>query len=173
MRIGYVMAPGQGETDRLILGVARRLMASGLRICGTVQVNSERGDGRRCDMDVVVLPDGPVIRISQSRGREARGCRLDPRALEDAVGLVMTRFGQGADGLIVNKFGRHEAEGRGFRDLIGEALAQGVPVLVGLNALNRDAFMDFADGLAEALPASEAALVEWFREGRVPAAGEV
>jgi nucleoside-triphosphatase THEP1 len=148
-------------------------MASGLRICGTVQVSSERGDGQSCDMDVVVLPDGPVIRISQARGREARGCRLDPRALEDAVGLVMTRFGQGADGLIVNKFGKHEAEGRGFRDLIGEALAQGVPVLVGLNALNRDAFMEFADGLAEALPASEPALVEWFREGRVPAAGEV
>lgn len=162
MRIAYVMAQGEGETDRLILGLAERLMAQGLRLCGTVQVNSARADGQPCDMDVVVLPDGPVIRISQSRGREARGCRLDPQGLETAVGMVTARFEQGADGLIINKFGKHEAEGRGFRHLIGEALGRGVPVLVGLNALNRAAFLDFTEGLAVELPSREQDQLDWF-----------
>ena len=51
--------------------------------------------------------------------------------------------------LIVNKFGKHEAEGRGFRALIAEALASGMPVLLGVNAMNMQSFQVFAEGLAE------------------------
>ena len=60
-----------------------------------------------------------------------------------AVGLVATGLSSGADLLIVNKFGKHEAEGRGFRDVIAEAVAMDIPVLVGINALNRSAFESF------------------------------
>jgi len=162
VRIAFVMAQGRGETDRLILALAQRLITRGFRLCGTVQVNADRTDGQPCDMDVVVLPDGPAIRISQSRGRAARGCRLDPQGLETAVGMVTARFEQGADGLIINKFGKHEAEGRGFRHLIGEALGRGVPVLVGLNAVNRAAFLEFTAGLAVELPLSEQDQLAWF-----------
>ena len=68
MRIGYVIAKGRGETDLLLHDVARAAQARGLRLCGTVQVNTNCGEDRPCDMDVEVLPDGPVIRISQSLG---------------------------------------------------------------------------------------------------------
>jgi hypothetical protein len=112
-------------------------------------------------MDVKVLPDGPVIRISQSLGREARGCRLDPSALERAVGLVEARLAEGVDCLIVNKFGKHEAEGRGFRTAIAEALSADVPVLVGLNRLNADAFVQFTGGVAVELPPTLEALSDW------------
>merc|ERR1711969_292785 len=112
-------------------------------------------------MAVRVLPDGPVLRISQDLGPQARGCRLDPAALETAVGLVSASLSSGADLLIVNKFGKHEAEGRGFRDVIAEAVAMDIPVLVGLNALNRPAFEDFAEGLATRLPPEPAALMAW------------
>jgi hypothetical protein len=70
----------------------------------------------------------------------------------------------GADLLIVNKFGKHEAEGRGFRDVIAEALAMEIPVLVGLNSLNRPAFEDFAEGLATQLPPEPSALMAWVDE---------
>tara|TARA_Y100000815_G_C13112892_1_gene413812 strand:+ start:70 stop:444 length:375 start_codon:yes stop_codon:yes gene_type:complete len=112
-------------------------------------------------MDVRVLPDGAILRISQDLGPQARGCRLDPAALETAVGLVATGLSSGADLLIVNKFGKHEAEGRGFRDVIAEAVAMDIPVLVGLNALNRSAFESFAEGLAIQLPPERAALMAW------------
>ncbi|HPD92736.1 MAG: DUF2478 domain-containing protein [Rhodobacter sp.] len=164
MKLAYTMAPGRGDTDLVLERVAIALAAQGLRCCGTVQINSARADAGPCDMDVRVLPDGAVLRISQDLGPESRGCRLDPAALETAVGLVEPRLKAGADLLIVNKFGKHEAEGRGFRTLIAEAVAMDVAVLVGLNARNLAAFEAFSGGLAVRLPPDVTALTDWGRE---------
>ncbi len=161
MNLAYTMAPGRGDTDLILLKLAKVLATRGLRCCGTVQINSERGDTGPCDMDVQVLPEGPVLRISQDLGRASHGCRLDPAALETAVGLVSASMGQGSDLLIVNKFGKHEAQGRGFRTVIAEALSKGIPVLVGINALNLSAFEEFAEGLATRLPPEPTALESW------------
>lgn len=161
MMLAYTMAEGRGNTDLILERLAAILTTRGLRCCGTVQINSEPADKSPCDMDVRVLPDGPVLRISQSLGPSARGCRLDPAALEVAVGLVESRLAAGADLLIINKFGKHEAEGRGFRVVIAQAVAMDVPVLVGVNTLNRAAFEDFAEGLAIHLPPERGALADW------------
>lgn len=162
MRMGYVIAPGRGDTDLLLAGVAETLMAEGAALCGTVQFNTAcEGEGP-CDMDVRVLPDGRVIRISQSLGPGARGCRLDPGALETAIAACEARL-DGADMLIVNKFGKQEALGRGFRALIGEAMGRGIPVLVGLNALNKEAFEAFTGGAAEPVAPEPEAVLDWIR----------
>lgn len=161
MKIAYTMAAGRGDTDLLLAEFARRMIAAGRRVVGVAQINTERDTCHPCDMDVQVLPDGPVIRISQNLGAEAKGCRLDPAALEGAVGEVASRLRAGADVLVLNKFGKHEAEGRGFRDLIGEALELGVPVISGLNEFNRTAYDDFSSGLAVELPGDLDALTEW------------
>ena len=161
MKLAYIMSQGRGETDPRLADVARLLMLRGLRLCGTIQVNTERGDGRHCDMDLMVLPDGPALRISQDRGRWARGCRLDAGSLELAVSQVAGALDDGAELMVINKFGKHEAEGRGFRSVIGSALDRGVPVLVGLNPLNREAFDTFAGGMATELSGDPAAILEW------------
>lgn len=162
MNIAFTMAPGRGDTDLLLLQLAEVLAHRGWRTCGTVQINTERTDAGPCDMDVRVLPEGPVICISQSLGRASRGCRLDPAALESAVGLVAASLDRAPDCLLVNKFGKHEAEGRGFRPVIAEALSRDLPVLVGLNPLNAPAFHAFTEGLAVELAPSLPALTEWF-----------
>ena len=162
MKIGYVMSPGRGDVDLVLRRFAGQLMARGVAVAGVVQTNSDCGTDRPCDMDVEVLPDGPVLRISQDLGPGSRGCRLNPEALEQAVGLVGARMGADTRLLIVNKFGKQEAEGRGFRELIGVALAEGVPVVVGLNGLNRDPFEAFCGGMAEALTPEVQALLKWF-----------
>ena len=161
MRIAYVMSEGRGDTDLLLHGVAMRAQASGLRLCGTVQINSNCDADRPCDMDVQVLPDGPVIRISQTLGPGARGCRLDPAALEQAVAESEARLDAGCDLVIVNKFGKHEAEGRGFRGLIAEALSLDVPVLVGVNSLNVSRLEAFCAGVAVPIVAESEALDTW------------
>lgn len=142
------MMPGRGDTDLLLATLADDLQRRGLCVCGCVQINTERLDGLPCDMLVRAVPTGNVYKISQDLGGGSRGCRLDANALESAVGDVTAAFERGVDVLILNKFGKHEAEGRGFRDLIGEAVYRGVPVLVGLNELNRPAFLEFAGELA-------------------------
>ncbi len=117
-------------------------------------------------MDVKVLPDGPVFRVSQNLGRASKGCRLDPSALEAAVGLVGSEFEAGADVMIINKFGKHEAEGRGFRSVIAEALSNGTPVIVGLNNFNKDAFHEFTGGYAVELKPDSTTILEWLASTR-------
>lgn len=161
MNIGCTMAPGRGDTDLLLHALANRLIGRGLRVCGTVQINSERADAGPCDMDVKILPQGRVLRISQTLGRSSRGCRLNAGALESAVGLVEAALDEGADLLIVNKFGKHEAEGRGFRNVIAEAVARDIPVLVGMNGLNAPAFETFTGGCATRLEPNRDVLWNW------------
>ena len=161
MRLAYTMTEGRGELDPLLHDLAQEAMARGLRVAGIVQVNRDRPGCARCDMDAIVLPDGPVIRISQSLGREARGCRLDPEGLETAVAVAEARLAAGADLLLVNKFGKQEAGGHGFRPVIAAALEAGTDVLVGVNRMNLEALMAFAGDMAERLPAEAAALRDW------------
>ncbi|SHJ50216.1 Nucleoside-triphosphatase THEP1 [Shimia gijangensis] len=161
MRIAYTLASGRGETNILVADLVQTLQAQGVRLCGTVQIDIDRDVNEKCDMDVRVLPDGPTIRISQSLGKNARGCRLDPDALEQAVALAEKALDEGTDLLIVNKFGKHEADGRGFRNTIARALELGVPVLVGANKLNVDALVEFCGGIAEPLPAEPDRLLQW------------
>lgn len=160
MQIAYVTLQGRGRTDELIAEVAARLEGRGLRLAGTVQSNVERPDRRRCDMDLRVLPDGPIVRISEDRGDLARGCLLDSGALEQTVQEVMLRL-DGAQLLIVNKFGKRESEGRGLVPVVAEAVSRGIPVLVGVNGLNLAAFLAFAGEGTEALPTDVETVVNW------------
>lgn len=172
MQLAYVMTETRGATDRLLTSLAEALEAKGLRTAGIVQSNTECSDQELCDMDVRVLPAGETIRISQSLGAGARGCRLNPEALERAVGLVTARLQEEPKPqiLIVNKFGKHEADGRGMRPVIGEAMALGIPVISGVNRMNVEPFKAFSEGMAEAAPTELEALVAW-AEATLQAAG--
>ncbi len=161
MRIAYTMSPNRGDTDELLSTLADELATCGIRARGVVQTNIDCPNGGPCDMDVRVLPDGPVIRISQSLGTAARGCRLDPSALETAVGFVDASLDAKTELLIINKFGKHEAEGRGFRDVIANSIMHGMPVLVGLNGLNAKAFEEFSGGTAVFLSPDLDELKRW------------
>jgi hypothetical protein len=161
MKLGYILSQGRGQSDPRLAAVAQHLMRCGLRLCGTVQVNTDRSTGRAGEMDLMVLPDGPALRISQDRGPLARGCRLDAGSQEAAVAQVAGTLDCGADLMLINRLGRHEAEGHGFRSVIAEALSRGMPVLVGLNPLNREAFDTLAGRMATELPPEPGLILGW------------
>ena len=160
MKLTYVSLQGRGRTDAFIALVADRLQSEGVRLAGTVQSNFDRPGRRKCDMDISVLPDGPTLRISEDRGDLARGCILDSGALEQTVLEVQQRLDR-AEFLIINKFGKREAEGKGLVPVIAEALGRGLPVLVGVNGLNLPAFHVFAGEEIVGLPADIEQVVEW------------
>ncbi|RMD94220.1 MAG: DUF2478 domain-containing protein [Alphaproteobacteria bacterium] len=163
--LGYVSGGDHGAGDALIARAAEVLMARGLRIAGAVQLNREPEGGGRCEMDLRVLTGEEVVRISQDLGQCAEGCRLDPEGLERAVGLVeaaLRREGAARpEILIVNKFGKQEAEGRGFRPAIGQAVAEGIPVLTAVAEGQREAFLGFAGEFAQPVAARLEAIVDW------------
>ncbi len=151
MKLGYISAGPEGETDLLLQEVAQRLAAHGLKTAGTVQINTLRPGRKKSDMDLFLLPEGPQIRISLDRGEAATGCRLDTAALEEAAVIAAQRL-SGADVLMVNKFGKQEADGHGLADSVAEALGDGKPVLCGMADHFLEGFLNYAAGQAEELP---------------------
>lgn len=160
MKLAYVLSEETGEVNRVLAKAAMQLMEQGVRVVGTIQIDTPRPKSTHCDMDVLVLPGQDVIRISQDLGPNSRGCRLDPNALEQAVALTAGRLDT-ADCLFINKFGKHEAEGRGFREVIADALARDIPVVVGTNGLNIDAFSEFSGGAGVCLAPTPQAVTDW------------
>ncbi len=164
MKLAFVSATGRGETDRLLSQTAARLIEGGARVSGIVKVlETGTAEGHDCDMDVRVLPDGPVIRITQSLGPGAQGCRLNPGAIAESVAAVEQLGLRESDLFILNKFGPEEASGRGFCAEIGAALEAGIPVIVGVGGASLEAFDAFAGGLAESLPPDIDEICAWYR----------
>jgi len=162
MKIARVSSEIRGETDSLLTQIASYLQDEGAALVGIVKVLQHESDFENgCDMKVKVLPDGPEIKITQDLGKGSDSCRLDPGAIANTVSTVEQSSVGNADLFILNKFGPEEAAGRGFCTVIGSAVEQGIPVLVGVGAACCQDFDAFVDGLAETLPADKEAIRAW------------
>lgn len=165
MKIARVSSTKRGETDRLLSTLVDQLQGQGRHLAGVVKDQSHQSQfANGCDMKVRVLPDGPVIRITQDLGAGSDACRLDPSAIVEAVSEVERRPLEGVELFILNKFGPEEAAGHGFCSVIGAAIEQGIPVLVGIGPANSAAFDRFAGGLATPLADEADALASWCQE---------
>lgn len=141
----------------LAADVMRHLAASladdGASCCGVVQHTEPRPDRARCDVVLEDLTSGERSRLTEDRGPGARGCRLDMTELAGAVERARAALAADADVLIVNKFGKAEAAGGGFRSVIGDAVALGRPVLIAVPCGNLDSWRAFCGDLAIELSA--------------------
>ena len=163
MNIGYVIS-GEGRKTHAVLGaVAERARRQGIVLAGAIQPD-DAGESEKCSIVLALLPDGIRRNVSFDLGPGVTGCRLDTAALDEAVMIVRGRL-PGAQGLVVNKFGKQEAIGRGLVSAIVEACDRGLPVLVGVPAQWREAFDAFTDGTATELPEDEDHILDWLREG--------
>jgi nucleoside-triphosphatase THEP1 len=138
----------EGETTSAL---ARSLVAcwrqAGLRVAGLVEDDTPRPDRGVFDMVLQELVSGERILISEYRGKQARGCRLDTGALVQAGELVRRSLAE-ADILILNKFGKIESEGGGLCSVIADALDHAVPIVIFVPRRNQDAWQAFVSPLA-------------------------
>lgn len=163
MKLAYILTDRPQERDATLHALAALLAADGLDTAGAIQIDRGAAETASCEMDLLLLPDGPVVRISQSLGPGASGCKLDTDRLERTVAAACDRLAAGAAVAIVNKFGKQEAGGRGFCQLIVAAADRGVPVVVGLAPGLLAEFRAFAGDLATCLPCDPATLAAWCR----------
>lgn len=147
--------------DRLISDLGYKIRDAGIAVAGIVQHNQFIRDRTKCDMDVEELASGIVLKISEDRGKEARGCRLDRGALSEAAAVLSASIDNGPELVILNKFGKTEAEGRGLRDTLAQAVQIGVPVIVGVPFRNIEQWRRFAEGLAEECAIGFSRPYEW------------
>jgi nucleoside-triphosphatase THEP1 len=140
----------QAYPDHVLKQVVDRCRAGGLRLAGVVQHRS-REAGHRCDMLLEDLATGRQASIFSGRGRGARGCQMDDDALLQVVSRIERGLQENPELLILNKFGKVEAEGAGMRDLIVQAVSMGIPVIVGVPARNLHAWKEFAGEMSTEL----------------------
>lgn len=134
--------------EQALRRIVGQFEAAGRRLAGVVQRDTPRPGRASCDMALEELSTGTTIGISQDRGPHARGCRLDLGEMARAIQLASSALRGSPDLLVLNKFGKTEAEGGGFRALIAEAVALGIPVVIAVPYRNIDPWRAFAGELA-------------------------
>lgn len=135
------------ETDRDLAALRDLLAGRGLRLSGVIQYRTLSNQSPP-GIWLKGACGGFETQISQDLGPRSTGCRLDADALERVVAQVSGTLAQ-ADILFVNRFGKQEAQGRGFAPLIAQAVEAGQRVIIAVAPEKRAAFEHFSGGLAE------------------------
>lgn len=159
------------DPDSVLHDFAASLGRQGIRAVGLVQLGHREVDVPK--LNAVMLHSGEQVRLFQDLGPGAKGCKLDVGQLLDAGNRVADAIDQGADLVIINRFGKQEREGKGLAYLIERALSGEIPVVIAVPSHRFAEWIAFADGMSVKLPCSRAALDAWWlkvssRSGTVP-----
>ena len=149
------------DPDRLLLGFAADLRRAGLRPAGIVQLRPHQRDDDR--LDAVMLSNQQAVGLGHDRARGRHQCQLDPGGIADIARAITAAIRDGADVVIINRFGKLEAEGRGLIDLIEQAVAADIPVLIAVPEHRFAAWIKYCGGMSVRLPCRRAALDQWWQ----------
>lgn len=124
----------------------------GMRVLGYLQTRRDEADCDCSQIALTALHDGSRRIITQNLGRESQGCSLDPAALAEVAGLLEAQLAEAPDLLVLNRFGKIEAEGGGMRAVLERALEAEIPILLAVNRKHLAAWHAYCGALAEELP---------------------
>lgn len=164
MRLAAIVYEAGFPIDEFLTRVANQLRAEHIRLGGALQENAPGDAGRCAAMTLVDLSSRGRFRISQDLGSQAEGCRLDAQGIAEFVALLDRAADQDVELMVLNRFGRAEAEGGGLRTAFARAMEAGIPVLTAVRAPYTEAWSQFHGRLATDLPADIDAALAWCRE---------
>jgi hypothetical protein len=160
-RLAAIVFPKGFHVDGLLADVVATLTASGLRVAGVVQ-EAVATTPDRCDTLVLRdMTDRTTTCITEDRGAQSAGCRLDPRGLAEVAAKLEAVLDTNPDLLVINRFGKAESEGGGLRAVLTTALMRGIPVLTAVRDLNVAGWQSFHEGTAQDLPPVRGAVDDW------------
>lgn len=153
----------------LLAEAARRLAAEGARVLGVVE-HLTPGCAHE-DVLLLDLVSGETNRLHQDLGPGAAGCSLDPAGLAAASAgverAIADRLAEGGDlsdtVVVLSKFGRQEADGRGLTAAFHAAVAGDLSVITSVSPGVRAEWDGFAGDLADVRPAVLASIEDWWR----------
>lgn len=159
--LAAISVTNSAEVDDLFAALSDRLESHGLRIAGYLQRDAP-DPGSCCSASYLQdVASGEKRRITQPLGSGSQGCRLDPGALAEATAELLAQLKNHPDFVILNRFGRGESEGRGFRPVIETAYAMNIPVLTAVRERYQDSWRTFAADMAILLPQDSDAVNDW------------
>ena len=147
------------DPDAVLRDFAMDLNARGFRAVGMVQA----GQCADSSLSAVLLHSGETLLLAQDFDPAARGCRLDLGRLQTAGERIADVLEDGADLLIVNRFGKRERDGKGLIYLIERALDAEIPVVIAVSAPSFADWVKFSGGMSVKLACDRGALEAWWR----------
>lgn len=161
------------RADAMLYEALHRRKNAGWTIRGLVSVPLAAEPGQVSKNTIVEnLHTGERHAIMQSRGKDTRGCRLNPIALTSAGDELRHALGTRPDLAVINRFGTSEAEGGGFCAEIIDLVSAGIPLLLVVTDRYLDAWRHFIGASDYELPCSRPALDAWLDSLPRQAAGE-
>src|ERR1700712_443459 len=148
------------DPDALLRAFAAELNGSGRRAVGLVQLGDASGEAPQ--LSALLVHSGETLRLFQDLGPGATGCKLDLGQLLDAGTQVASAIDEGADLVIINRFGRQERDGKGLSYLIERALSADIPVVIAVPMARLGDWTAFSDGMAARLACDRASLEMWW-----------
>lgn len=161
IKVGAIVYGDDLDVDSILEQVARPLAVAGFRIEGFLQRETGVRSDTCANTTLESIRDGGASIISQNLGRHSTGCRLDPQALAELCGPLIALLGDETDLLVINRFGKGEALGGGFRGAIEHAVQLGIPVLTAVRETYLPEWEAFTEGHYDALPAQPEAILTW------------
>ena len=105
--------------------IVKRFNNAGIRVSGYLQREMLLAGDSCSHTYLENIASGVRTRISQDLGSGAKACKLDPHKLLELSTQLCTDLDANAGLLIINRFGRGESEGHGFRPAIEKAFELG------------------------------------------------
>jgi hypothetical protein len=164
VRLAAVTYQAGFQIDDFLTRVANLLRADQVSLAGVLQENTSTVAGVCSEMTVVDLASQTRFRISQDLGSQAVGCRLDARGLTDMAALLDRPPASDVELLILNKFGRAEAEGGGLRPAFARAIDAGIPVVTAVRTTYAEAWSKFHGRLGVDLAPDFDSVLRWCRD---------
>jgi nucleoside-triphosphatase THEP1 len=149
--------------DRLLLDFTEDLRRSGVRTAGLVQLDSWTGQSDDRAVRTVVLSTREVIPVAHERNLAATGCGLDCRKLASIAKMIEAAIQEGADLVVINRFGKLEATGKGLIELIQQAADADIRALIAVPESRFAGWIKFSAGMSVRLPCRRAALDRWWQ----------
>lgn len=159
------------DPDAVLRGFASDLNGGGSRAVGLVQLGHPLADPPQ--LSALLLHSNETMRLFQDLGRGSSGCKLDIGQLLAAGSKVAQAIEDGADLVIINRFGRQEIEGKGLSYLIERALSAEIPVVIAVPDARLADWKIFSDGMAVHLTCDRPALDGWWHAVSTLRAAEI
>jgi molybdate transport system ATP-binding protein len=161
-RLAAIVFEPDEDPDAPLAAFVAAEAARGLSVAGLLQQRDNPGDCECHEISLRNLTTGERLTIMQDLGPGATSCRLDPAAIAVAAVALRSALARRPDLLVANRFAKLEAQGGGLIADIGDAVAQGAPLIVCVPARFLEAWNAFAAGLDAQLPPRREAIEAWW-----------
>lgn len=160
-----IAAQSAHVAEEIIDAVVRELQQDGRQVVGFCQRQADDGNSQaRCRVELQSIRTGQHHAMTQQLGSGSISCNVDPEAIELLAVALCNELSESVDLVVINRFGKRESQGAGFRSVIEAAMELQLPVLTVVKDTWQDNWRDYGGEWVSVLPADFNTVMHWYQE---------